>query len=101
MADVSAPAFLTDFAISDDKEKPITAGLFRLDAGESFTYAYDYHEIKLIVDGEFTIHDADSDVTVTATKGDLFTFPDGCTITFSTPSFGLGYFVGQRGEGEA
>lgn len=97
----SAAAFLSDFAISDDAEKPITAGLFRIEAGESMTYTYTYHEIKLIVDGEVTIHDGDSDESVTATKGDLFYFPEGSTITFTTPTFGLGYFVGQRGEGEA
>lgn len=97
----SAAAFLGDFAVTDDADKPITAGLFRLEAGESMTYTYTYHEIKLIVDGEFTIHDGDSGETVTATKGDLFYFPEGCTITFTTPDFGLGYFCGQRAPGEA
>lgn len=49
---------------------------------------------------EFHISD-DTGQTVEATRGDLFYFPEGSTITFSTPEFGLGYFVGQRGEGEA
>ena len=101
MEDEVAAAFLDDFAISDDPDKPITAGLFRLEAGEAMTYKYEYHEIKLIVDGQFEIHDADSGETVIATAGDLFYFPEGCTITFRTPDFGLGYFVGQRGVGEA
>ncbi|MGI9598038.1 MAG: cupin domain-containing protein [Acidimicrobiales bacterium] len=97
----AAAAFLDDFAVSDDPDKPITAGLFRLEAGEAMTYTYTYHEIKLIVDGEFDIHDADSDQTVRASRGDLFYFPEGSTITFTTPDFGLGYFCGQRGPGEA
>jgi len=97
----SAAAFLTDFAISDDPDAAITAGLFRLEAGEAMTYTYTYHEMKLIVDGEFTIHDADSDTTAEANIGDLFYFPKGSTITFTTKDFGLGYFVGQRAEGEA
>ena len=48
-------AYLRDFSISDDKEKPITSGLFRLKAGESLKYTYTYHEMKFIVDGSFTI----------------------------------------------
>ena len=100
MDEFEANAFLEDFAVSADLEKPITAGLFRLEAGETMSYTYTYHEIKLIIDGEFEISD-DTGQTVTATRGDLFYFPKGSTITFSTPDFGLGYFVGQRGEGEA
>lgn len=95
-----AAAFLQDFAVSDDTDKPITCGLFRLEAGAPMTYTYTYHEMKLIVDGEFEITD-ETGQTVTATAGDLFYFPKGSTITFTTPSFGLGFFCGQRGEGEA
>ena len=100
MEEFEANAFLDDFVVSEDPDRPITAGLFRLEAGESMTYTYTYHEIKLILDGEFRISD-DTGQTVEATQGDLFYFPAGSTITFSTPVFGLGYFVGQRGEGEA
>ena len=93
-------AFLKDFAISDDSEKPITSGLFRLKAGESLKYTYTYHEMKFIVDGSFIIED-ERGQKVTAKPGDLFYFPKGTSITFSTPDFGLGFFCGQRGEGEA
>ena len=96
----NVPAFLKDFAISDDKEKPITSGLFRLKAGQSLKYTYTYHEMKLIVDGSFIIED-ETGQKVTAKPGDLFYFPKGTSITFSTPNFGLGFFCGQRGEGEA
>ena len=96
----SVPAFLKDFAISDDSEKPITSGLFRLKAGESLKYTYTYHEMKLIVDGSFIIED-ETGQKVSAKPGDLFYFPKGTAITFSTPNFGLGFFCGQRGEGEA
>ena len=58
------------------------------------------HEMKLIIEGELTIAD-DTGQTVTAVKGDLFYFPEGSTITFSTEEYGMGYFVGQRGVGEA
>ena len=50
-------AYLRDFSISDDKEKPITSGLFKLKAGQSLKYTYTYHEMKFIVDGSFTIED--------------------------------------------
>ena len=96
----SVPAFLKDFAISDDSEKPITSGLFRLKAGQSLKYTYTYHETKYIVDGSFIIED-ETGQKVTAIPGDLFYFPKGTAITFSTPDFGLGFFCGQRGEGEA
>ena len=93
-------AFLKDFAVSEDSEKPITSGLFRLKAGESLKYTYTYHEIKFIVDGSFIIED-ETGQKVTANPGDLFYFPKGTSITFSTPDFGLGFFCGQRGKGEA
>ena len=96
----NVPAFLKDFAISDDKEKPITSGLFRLKAGQSLKYTYTYHEMKLIVDGSFIIED-ETGQKVTAKPGDLFYFTKGTSITFSTPDFGLGFFCGQRGEDEA
>ena len=93
-------AFLKDFAVSEDDDKPITSGLFRLEAGESLEYIYTYHEMKLIVDGSFIIEDETGN-TVTAKPGDLFYFPKGSAIKFSTPDFGIGFFCGQRGEDEA
>ena len=96
----NVPAFLKDFVISDDSEKPITSGLFRLKAGESLKYTYTYHEMKFIVEGSFIIED-ETGQKVTAKPGDLFYFPKGTSITFSTSDFGLGFFCGQRGEGEA
>ena len=93
-------AFLKDFAVSEDDDKPITSGLFRLEAGESLEYTYTYHEMKLIVDGSFIIEDETGN-KVTATPGDLLYFPKDSSITFSTPDFGIGFFCGQRGEDEA
>jgi len=93
-------AYLRDFSISDDKEKPITSGLFKLKAGQSLKYTYTYHEMKFIVDGSFTIED-DTGQMFEAKPGDLFYFPIGTAVTFTTSNFGLGFFCGQRGEGEA
>jgi len=91
-------AYLRDFSISDDKEKPMTSGLFKLKAGQSLKYTY--HEMKFIVDGSFTIED-ETGQKVEAKPGDLFYFPKGTAVTFTTSNFGLGFFCGQRGEGEA
>ncbi|MBT3214092.1 MAG: DUF861 domain-containing protein [Deltaproteobacteria bacterium] len=94
------PAFLVDTVISEDKEKPITSGLFRLEKGESLTYTYTYHEMKFIVDGTLIIED-ETGQKKTGNVGDLFYFTKGTTVTFSTPDFGVGFFAGQLGEGEA
>ena len=93
-------AYLRDFSISDDKAKPITSGLFKLKAGQSLKYTYTYHEMKFIVDGSFIIAD-ETGQKVEAKPGDLFYFPKGTAVTFTTKDFGLGFFCGQRGEGEA
>ena len=93
-------AFLKDFSVSDDADKPITSGLFRLKAGESLKYTYTYHEMKFIVDGSFTIED-ETGQEQTVKAGDLLYFPKGTAMTFTTDDFGLGFFCGQRGEGEA
>jgi hypothetical protein len=58
-------------------------------------YEYTYHEMKIIVDGEFVISD-ETGQKVTGRKGDVFYFPKGSKITFETGSFGVGFFVGQR-----
>jgi len=69
----NVPAFLKDFAISDDSEKPITSGLFRLKAGQSLKYTYTYHEMKFIVDGSFIIED-ETGQKVTASLEIFFIF---------------------------
>ena len=93
-------AFLKDFSVSEDADKPMTSGLFRLKAGESLKYTYTYHEMKFIVDGSFTIQD-ETGQKQTVKAGDLLDFPKGTAMTFTTDDFGLGFFCGQRGEGEA
>lgn len=79
---------------------PITSGFYLQESGDELVYEYTYHEMKIIVAGEFHVSD-DQGNTVVATPGDVFYFPKGSVITFSSPSFGLGFFCGQRGPGEA
>jgi len=51
--------------------------------------------MKIIVDGEFEISD-ETGKKVHAKKGDVFYFEKGSKITFTTETFGLGFYVGQR-----
>lgn len=83
-----------------DDSAPISAGFYRQEKGTPLTYTYTYHEMKIIVEGEFDISDANGH-KVHAVPGDVLYFPKGSTITFSSPTYGLGFFVGQRKEGGA
>lgn len=85
---------------STDKKAPITSGFYRQEAGEPLVYEYTYHEMKFILAGEFHISDGQGN-SVVATAGDVFYFPKGSVITFSSPTFGLGFFCGQRPTGDA
>jgi uncharacterized cupin superfamily protein len=66
-------AFLGDVATSEkeDPTAPISAGFYRLEKGTPLVYEYTYHEMKIIVDGEFDISD-ETGQKVHAKKGDVF-----------------------------
>lgn len=93
-------ALLDDFLVSEDDEKRICAGFFRLEKSKPLEYEYTYHEMKIIVEGEMIISD-ETGQRVHAQPGDVFYFRKGSTITFDTPSYGIGFFCGQRQQGEA
>jgi len=95
-------AYLGDIATSQKlaPESPITAGFYRLEKGTPLVYTYTYHEMKIILEGSFEISD-EAGNKVTATPGDVFYFPKGAKITFTTDDYGLAFYTGQRGEGEA
>jgi len=92
---------LHDIASSEklDSEKPITCGFYRVDKGEPFTYTYTYHEMKIVIEGEFDISD-ETGQKVHAVAGDVFYFPKGSKITFTSETYGLAFFTGQRLEGQ-
>ena len=69
--------------------------LIHASAGTPLVYEYNYHEMKIIVDGHFYISD-ETGKGVKATKGDVFYFPAGSKITFRTDDFGLAFYTGQR-----
>lgn len=90
-------AFLGDIYSSEksNTDAPISAGLFRLEQGEPLTYTYKYDEMKIFLEGDYTITDATGQTT-TASAGDVVFFPKGSTITFETKEGGLAFYVGQR-----
>jgi ethanolamine utilization protein EutQ (cupin superfamily) len=81
---------------SDDAEKPISAGFYRLEAGKELVYPYTYNEMKIILEGfrlktfsfrlnisgEFTISD-ETGYKVTAKPGDVFYFEKGMFCIWS------------------
>jgi uncharacterized cupin superfamily protein len=50
--------------------------------------------MKIILEGEFEIAD-ESGQKVAARPGDVFYFPKGAKITFTTESYGLAFYVGS------
>ena len=57
-------------------------------------YTYTYHEMKILVEGEMDIED-ETGQKVHAVPGDVFWFPKGAKITFTTESYGLAFFVSR------
>lgn len=76
----------------NNAEKPISCGLYRLEKGTPLVYEYTYDEMKIILEGEYEISD-ETGQKVTAKPGDVFYFPKGSKITFTTPSYGLAFYV--------
>jgi ethanolamine utilization protein EutQ (cupin superfamily) len=70
----------------------MSAGFYRLEKGTPLVYEYTYDEMKIILEGEFEIAD-ETGQKVAASPGDVFYFPKGAKITFTTPSYGLAFFV--------
>lgn len=83
-----------------DATAPISCGFYRLEKGDPLVYTYTYHEMKIIVEGSYDIED-ETGQKVHAVPGDVFFFPKGAKITFTTDDYGLAFYTGQRAEGAA
>lgn len=68
--------------------------------GTPLVYEYTYHEMKIILEGSFDISD-ETGKKVHAVPGDVFYFPKGAKITFTTEDYGLAFYTGARKEGAA
>jgi ethanolamine utilization protein EutQ (cupin superfamily) len=84
---------LTPRSEKENPDKPMSCGFYRLEKGSPLVYTYTYDEMKIIVEGKFEISD-ETGQKVTATPGDVFYFPKGATITFTTEDYGLAFYVG-------
>ncbi|KAI0483166.1 putative ethanolamine utilization protein [Xylariaceae sp. FL0804] len=93
-------AFLGDVSCSTDGDKPISAGLYRLEKGTPLVYEYKYHEMKIVIEGSYDISDECGN-TAHAVAGDVFYFPAGSKITFTTDDYGLAFYCGQRAKDTA
>ncbi|KAJ5203762.1 ethanolamine utilization protein (EutQ) [Penicillium cinerascens] len=95
-------AFLGDVISSekDNAEKPVSCGFYRLEKGTPLVYTYTYDEMKIILEGQFEISD-ETGQKVTASPGDVFYFPKGAKITFTTEDYGLAFYTGQRAKDAA
>ena len=78
----------------------MTGGLYKLLSGPALDYTYEYEEFKYIVTGEFHLTDGTGQKVV-AKAGDLMYFPKNTFVHFTSPNRALGFYVGQRLEGEA
>ncbi len=56
--------------------------------------------MKIIIDGHFDISD-EAGNKAHGVKGDVFYFPKGSKITFTTEDFGLAFYTGQRSKDSA
>ena len=91
-------AFLEDVVSSNNEEAPISAGFFRMEAGNPLEYTYSYDECKIMLEGEMTITEAGGE-TVSLKPGDVVYFDAGTKVVFSSETSGTAFYVGQRKQG--
>lgn len=87
--------YLGDVFDSSDSDKPISCGFYEFKKGTPLEYTYNYHEMKIILEGEAELSDQTGQ-KVHAKAGDVFYFPAGSVITFTTPDHCRAFFCGQR-----
>ncbi|WP_432536158.1 cupin domain-containing protein [Kineococcus arenarius] len=76
---------------------PMASGYFELrHTDEPLRYEYTYDEMKVVLEGEFRLEDADTGQVLIARAKDAIFFPKGSTILFSTPDRALAFYVGHR-----
>lgn len=92
----------TEAYIADVYENPsdssLWAGFFKLNNTEApLDYLYDYDEMKVVLEGTFTLHNPDTGQTETAGPTDAIFFPAGSRIIFSTEDpYALAFYARSR-----
>ncbi|CAN5181107.1 ethanolamine utilization protein [soil metagenome] len=92
----------TEGFIKDVYENPVgssmCSGFFELKhTDEPLLYVYSYDEMKVVLEGEFLLENKDTGQTLIARAKDAIFFPKGSRIYFSTPSYALAFYCGDRG----
>ena len=91
----------TDGYIGDVYENPdgsvMCSGFFELNhTDEPLVYEYTYDEMKVVLEGEFLLENADTGQKLVAKAKDAIFFPKGSRIIFSTPDRALAFYTGHR-----
>lgn len=86
---------LFDVFKSNNKDKPISCGLFRMGKGKGLDYEYKFDEGKILLEGDMTIVDSNGK-KVELKPGDMVLFNSGDKVTFSSNSSGLAFYCAQR-----
>ena len=73
----------------------MSCGFFRMTAGKPLVGHYPYQETLIVVEGSFHIVDGLGNTSV-GKKGDVYYFPAGSTVTFSTEQEALAFYTVQR-----
>lgn len=87
--------------IADVYENPegsrMCSGFFELKHTDApLVYHYEYDEMKVVLEGEFLLENVDTGQTTVARAKDAIFFPKGSRIAFSTPSYALAFYAGDR-----
>ncbi len=87
--------------IKDVYENPegsrMCSGFFELHHTDApLVYTYDYDEMKVVLEGEFLLENVDTGQQTVARAKDAIFFPKGSRIAFSTPSYALAFYAGDR-----
>lgn len=88
-------AFMSDLMTSESKDRPITCGLFKQEAGEPCPYTYEAEEFKILLEGELSVTN-DRGETYDMKPGEILFFGKGEKVKFSSKSKGLSFYVAQR-----
>jgi len=88
-------AFMSDILTSENKDAPITCGLFKQEVGEPCPYTYEAEEFKILIEGDLSVTNDRGEV-FDMKPGEILFFGKGENVKFSSKSSGLAFYVAQR-----
>lgn len=88
-------AFIGD-AFTNPDGSEMACGFFEMKPGEALHYHYTYDEMKVILQGSFTLTDEDTGQVVQVGARDVLFFPKGIRVLFETTEHTLAFYTGHR-----